>query len=274
MSTRDTAHADGQPRESALTYTRYLAIDELLTLQRPLSDGPEHDELLFIVIHQVYELWFKQLLHEIDAVKRSLEFGSGFDAYAKLKRISQILEVCVKQIDVLITMTPLEFDAFRNRLASASGFESGQFRELEAVLGRRDPGFANHLHTDAHNRVEQRMRERSLWDSMLIFVHRCGYSLPEEILERDVSQPYTPTDTVRDVLIAMHRDHHEATHLCELLLDIDDRLREWRFRHVMMVERTIGTKSGTGGSSGSAYLMSTLSRSKSFPELWEIRSAF
>jgi len=261
-------------RSSALTYTTYLAVDELLELQRPVSQGPEHDETLFIVIHQVYELWFKQLLHEIDAVKESFERGSGFDAYAKLKRISKILEVLVKQIDVLITMTPLQFETFRHRLDSASGFQSGQFRELEAVLGRRDPRFGDHLAPQARVRLNRRLEERSLWESMLVFVDRCGYAIPESVLERDFSTPYESSPEVRQALLRLHRENHEAMHLCEQLLDIDDLLREWRFRHVMMVERTIGTKSGTGGSAGSAYLMSTLNRNKSFPELWEIRAEF
>lgn len=259
---------------AAVTYMDYLAVDELLDLQRPLSEGPEHDEMLFIVIHQVYELWFKQTLHEIDAAQRSLETGSGFDAYASLNRIKAILSVCIQQIDVLLTMTPLNFDAFRDRLQTASGFQSAQFRELEAALGRRDANFAQHLLPSGRQRVMARVHRRSLWESMLVFIERCGYPIPAEVLERDVTSPYVPSPEVRSVLLTMHTDHHEATHLCEQLLDIEVSLREWRFRHVMMVERTIGTKSGTGGSSGSGYLMSTLSAPRIFPELWDVRADF
>lgn len=260
--------------ESALNYTSYLAIDELLDLQHPVSEGPEHDELLFIVIHQVYELWFKQTLHEIDALKRALDARQGFDASAKLNRIKQILAVCIKQIDVLITMTPLQFGAFRDRLESASGFQSAQFRELEAVFGRRDPHFAEHLLPKDRARVEKRMQEPSIWDSMLQYVNWCGFAIPADVVERDFSQQYESREEVREALLELHRTHHEAMNLCELLVDVEVSLKEWRYRHVMMVERTIGTKTGTGGSSGAGYLNSTLSNPRSFPELWEIRARF
>lgn len=260
--------------ESALNYMGYLAVDDLLELQRPVSDGPEHDEMLFIVIHQVYELWFKQLLHEIEYVQHALEAGQGFQAYAKLNRIKAILSVCIQQVDVLLTMTPLEFGAFRHRLESASGFQSAQFREVEAIFGRRDPGFAQHLLPVNRAKVERRMHERSLWESMLVFVNLCGYPIPQEILDRDPSKPYGPDSRVRDALLKMHHDNHEATHLCEQLMDIEVSLKEWRYRHVVMVERTIGTKKGTGGSSGAAYLNSTLAAPRAFPELWEIRAHF
>jgi tryptophan 2,3-dioxygenase len=259
---------------SALNYSNYLAIDELLDLQRPVSDGPEHDEMLFIVIHQVYELWFKQLLHEIDDVKRSLEAGDGFAAGARLNRIKAILAVCIRQIDVLITMTPLQFGAFRHRLETASGFQSAQFRELEAVLGRRDPSFAQHLLPDDQARVERRMSERSLWDSMLVYINSLGFDIPSEVLQRNLAEPYVANAQVHEALLALHRQNHEAIHLCEQLIDIEVSLKEWRYRHVMMVERTIGTKQGTGGSSGAGYLQSTLGHPRSFPELWEIRASF
>lgn len=260
--------------QSAVNYTNYLAIDELLQLQRPLSEGPEHDEMLFIVIHQVYELWFKQLLHEIDAVKVALETGEAFDASAKLNRIKMILAVCIRQIDVLVTMTPLQFHAFRDRLESASGFQSAQFRELEAVLGRRDPHFAEHLLPKDRERVKRRMHEPSLWDSMIRHVDRVGYPIPAQILNRDFSKHYESSPEVRAALLQLHRDHHPAINICEQFVDIEVSLKEWRYRHVMMVERTIGTRPGTGGSSGSGYLRSTLTHLNSFPELWEIRADF
>jgi tryptophan 2,3-dioxygenase len=260
--------------ESAVNYMNYLAIDELLELQRPVSEGPEHDEMLFIVIHQVYELWFKQILHEIDALKRALQAHDGFDAAAKLNRIKQILAVCIRQIDVLITMTPLQFGAFRDRLESASGFQSAQFREVEAVFGRRDPHFAQHLLPKNRVRVEQRMQEESLWDCVLEYVNWCGFTIPVDVLERDFSQPYESREEVREALLELHRTHHAAMSICEQLVDVEVSLKEWRYRHVMMVERTIGTKSGTGGSSGAGYLNATLSNPRSFPELWEIRSSF
>ncbi len=260
--------------ESALNYMSYLAVDELLELQRPLSEGPEHDEMLFIVIHQVYELWFKQMLHEIDAVKAALARRDGYDAAAKLNRIKQILAVCIRQIDVLITMTPLQFGAFRDRLESSSGFQSAQFREVEAVFGRRDPHFAQHLLPKNRARVEERMQEPSLWDAALSYVNWCGFDIPADVLERDFSQPYVSNDQVRQALLELHKTHHPGTSLCEQLVDIEVSLKEWRYRHVMMVERTIGTKPGTGGSSGAGYLNATLQNPRSFPELWEIRAEF
>lgn len=261
-------------QQSAVNYASYLAIDELLELQHPVSDGPEHDEMLFIVIHQVYELWFKQLLHEIDALKVALETGEAFDASAKLNRIKMILAVCIRQIDVLVTMTPLQFGAFRDRLESASGFQSAQFRELEAVLGRRDPHFAEHLLPKDRDRVKKRMQEPSLWDSMVKHIDRIGYPIPERILNRDFSQHYESNPEVRAALLQLHRDHHSAINICEQFVDVEVSLKEWRYRHVMMVERTIGTKQGTGGSSGAGYLRSTLTHLNSFPELWEIRADF
>ena len=261
-------------QQSALNYMSYLAVDELLELQRPVSEGPEHDEMLFIVIHQVYELWFKQILYEIDALQVALEAGEGFSAYAKLNRIKQIFSVCIKQIDVLVTMTPLQFGAFRDRLESASGFQSAQFRELEAVLGRRDKNFAEHLLPKDRARVHARMSEPSLWDSMLSFVDRSGYPIPEEILNRDFTQHYESREEVRLALLDLHRTNSEIINICEQLVDIEVSLKEWRYRHVMMVERTIGTKPGSGGSSGAGYLNATLGSPRSFPELWEIRARF
>lgn len=258
----------------AVNYMNYLAVDELLTLQRPVSEGPEHDELLFITIHQVYELWFKQLLHELEQAQRQMAAGDTQHVLATLNRVKAILAVCIRQVDVLITMTPLQFHAFRARLESASGFQSAQFRELEALLGRRDGRFASHLLPHHRAKVEARMHAPSLWDSALGYLNGCGFAIPSEILERDVSEPYGSDTRVREAVIAAYRSGHQAGLVCEQLVDIEVSLREWRFRHVMMVERTIGAKQGTGGSSGVGYLTSTLQHPHAFPELWEAREAF
>jgi tryptophan 2,3-dioxygenase len=270
--TRDLS-AHNADHQAALTYSKYLAVDELLKLQNPLSDGPEHDELLFIIIHQTYELWFKQLLHETQAAQSALESGDTYGALALLGRIRTILKICVAQIDILETMTPLQFNSFRSRLESASGFQSAQFREFEAILGRRDTKAAAHLEPESRERVEARMRERSLWDSVLHFVLTRGFSIPDEIINRDVSMPYQANAPVQAALIDLHRRDSEAALVCERLVDIDEGLQEWRYRHVKMVERTIGHKVGTGGSSGAGYLAGTLFKPV-FPDLWEIRSAF
>jgi tryptophan 2,3-dioxygenase len=256
--------------EAALTYTSYLAVDELLTLQRPVSDGPEHDEMLFIVIHQSYELWFKQLIHEIKRAAIDMEAGATYPALATLGRIRTILKVCVSQVDILETLTPLQFNSFRDRLASSSGFQSAQFRMVEALFGRRDSKMAGHLPPHEQAAITSITQGRSLWDSALIYINGRGFTIPTQYLERDFSQHYTPNSEVQSALVAMHKSDPEGSMLCERLLDIDEGLQEWRYRHVKMVERTIGHKTGTGGSSGVGYLSSTLFHPV-FPDLWQIR---
>ncbi|HET7172252.1 MAG TPA: tryptophan 2,3-dioxygenase family protein [Gaiellales bacterium] len=240
----------------ALTYTSYLHLDELLECQVPLSVGPEHDELLFIVIHQVYELWFKVLLHEADQLQRSLESGDTATALAAMKRILTILKTVVAQVDVLETMTPLAFGSFRGRLESASGFQSAQFRELEAVLGRRDQGvLADHPPGPARDRILAATERPSLYESFLAYAGLTG----------------APSQAVQDGLVEIYRTDASRAQVCERMVDIDEGIQEWRYRHVKMVERTIGDQPGTGGSAGVAYLRSTLFR-PAFPDLWAIRA--
>ena len=271
--------------DKAVTYTTYLKVDELLELQQPLSDGPEHDELLFITIHQVYELWFKQMLHELAALQVSLEAGDTHRSLALLGRVRTIMKTCVGQLDILETMTPLQFQSFRARLSSASGFQSAQFRELEAVLGRRDHAgsdaqegsgmkMAEHLvpGSPARMRVEAAMARPSVWDSALRYCHVRGHHMPDDVIARDVTRQWTPREDVQEVLVSLHRTDPESALVCEALVDVDEGLGEWRYRHVKMVERTIGRKPGTGGSSGVGYLASTLFNLV-FPDLWAIRSA-
>ena len=214
----------------ALTYSSYLALDELLAAQRPRSG--EHDELLFIVIHQVYELWFKQLLHELVHLQARLEAGDTAHALHTLKRVLTILKVVVAQVDVLETMTPRQFSGFRARLDAASGFQSAQFRQLEAIVGP------------------------TLFDSFLTYLRGVGYTV-------DPADP-------RPALLATYRDDGEPAQIAERLVDLDEGMQEWRYRHVKMVERTIGDKPGTGGSTGVGYLRSTLFQ-PAFPDLWAIR---
>ena len=255
----------------ALTYRSYLALDEILGAQRPRSD--EHDEILFIVVHQVYELWFKELLHELVYLQRLLEEGQGPPALSTLKRILTILKLVVAQIDVIETLTPVQFLSFRDRLESASGFQSAQFRELEAVLGRRDPRVLRAYEDDpgARAQIEASLGRRSLYDSFLRFLSLQGYPVPEERLERDVTQPIEESEGVHAAVLAAYRDDGEAAQVCERLVDLDEGFQEWRYRHVKMVERTIGSRQGTGGSPGAAYLHTTLNRPL-FPDLWSVRS--
>ena len=259
--------------DSALTYTSYLAVDELLKLQRPLSTGPEHDEMLFIIIHQTYELWFKQLIHEFQEAQRAMESGDSHYSLAILGRIRTILKVCVTQIDILETMTPLQFNAFRSYLSSSSGFQSAQFRMVEALLGRRDEKMAGHLPPDIQAQIKVITTKNSVWDSALVYLAKRGHAIPQDVLNRNKSEGYAANPAVQAVLLDVHRNDPESAMVCERLVDIDEGLQEWRYRHVKMVERTIGHKIGTGGSSGLGYLASTLFN-PTFPDLWEIRSSF
>ncbi|HQR18785.1 MAG TPA: tryptophan 2,3-dioxygenase family protein [Gemmatimonadales bacterium] len=256
-----------------LTYATYLKVDELLALQQPLSDGPEHDEMLFIVIHQVYELWFKQMLHEVDRLQRLLEGGHGLTALGSLKRILTILKVLVSQIDVLETMTPLEFLSFRDRLESGSGFQSFQFREFEFALGHKQSSALERYPagSDHRARLERRLAAPTLWDGFLAYLAQDGAAIPAEARGRDVTRPIEPSAGVQAALVRVYRAGGMAAQVCERLVDLDEGVQEWRYRHVKMVQRTIGTKRGTGGSDGAEYLLRTLNRPV-FPDLWAIRA--
>ncbi len=261
---------------AALTYASYLKIDELLSLQKRLSggpDGPEHDEMLFIVIHQVYELWFKQICHELDLLRASLESNKGHQATATLKRILTILKTLVAQIDILETMSPVSFLSFRGRLESASGFQSAGFREFEFICGNKKQAMIDH-HADnpaVRNRLQKRFDEPTVYDSFLRYLAANGYAVPDEALGRDVTAMPQEWPAVQKLMIEAYHNDPAIRQVCELLVDFDEGLQEWRYRHVMMVQRTIGTKTGTGGSPGAAYLRDTLFRPL-FPDLWAIRS--
>jgi tryptophan 2,3-dioxygenase len=257
-------------QDKSLTYTSYLALEEILGAQRPKSD--EHDEILFIVVHQVYELWFKQLIHELRYLQRMLEDGNDARAFATFKRVLTILKLVVQQLDVIETMTPVQFLTFRERLESSSGFQSGQFRELEAILGRRDPGVltAYHEQSPDHERVKAALERPSVYDSFLRYLADKGYDVPAEVLERDVTQPVQESKGVQAALLEAYRDDATPAQVAERLVDFDEGFMEWRYHHVKMVERTIGTKVGTGGY-GAEYLRSTLHK-PFFPDLWAVRS--
>jgi tryptophan 2,3-dioxygenase len=244
-----------------LTYAGYLRLDKLLSAQEPRS--AEHDEMLFIVIHQVYELWFKQLLHELAKLQSYLESGDTTHSMRTLRRTLAILKIVVAQLDVLETMTPTQFRTFRDRLGTSSGFESTQFRELEAVLGRRDfPTWAPQPEAAARP---------SVFDSFLRYLEGQGYEVPADLLHRDTSQPIVASDAMQQVLKHVYDDDSGAVAVAELLVDLDEGMQEWRYRHVKMVERTIGGQRGTGGSAGATYLSSTIGK-PTFPDLWAMRS--
>jgi tryptophan 2,3-dioxygenase len=233
----------------------------------------EHDEMLFIVIHQVYELWFKVVIHEIDYCRRLLRQGDGPRAQHTMKRVLTIMKVLVSQLDVLETMTPTEFMTFRERLDRASGFQSDQFRALEFSLGHKSWGAVERFDEGSRARasLEARWHEPTLWDALMAHLAGLGYPVPEAHLGRDVTAPIEASEEIQEILIDVYRNDPHTAELCERIVDLDEGLQEWRYRHVKMVERTIGRKAGTGGSAGSAYLHTTLHTSL-YPDLWEIRS--
>ena len=255
------------------SYWDYLKVEELLSLQQPT--GEEHDEMLFIIIHQSYELWFKEMLHEIDYFGVLLGRPDLPRAFHTMKRILTTLKMLVAKIDILETMTPLEFLAFRERLESGSGFQSAQFRELEFVLGHKRMGMVTHYPEGypARARLVRRFEAPTIWDAFVRFLHGLGYGVPAEVLNRDVTQPITASAAMQKTLIEVYRSDASLASLCERMVDLDEGVQEWRYRHVKMVERTIGTKRGTGGSEGAEYLRTTLMRPL-FPDLWEIRTSF
>ena len=247
-----------------LTYGSYLRVPDLLGLQQPLSDPPHHDELLFILIHQVYELWFKQTLHELDAAVRFLDGDDLLKVAKAFRRIHAIQRILEMQVDVLETMTPQDFNAFREGLNPASGFQSAQFREIEFRCGSRMPEEAlRHLDVTPPERasLERRLREPTLYDALKGYLARHGF---------DVSSH----DALLGAFRAVYENeeaHYALYLLLEDLIEFDERVRLWRGRHVIMVERMIGMKPGTGGSLGVSYLQSTLQK-RFFPELWEVRT--
>jgi tryptophan 2,3-dioxygenase len=234
-----------------LSYGSYLHIPELLQLQRGLTEA--HDELLFIVVHQAYELWFKVLIHELEAVRSAIEADQLRAARHFLARVKVIEALLVEQVGVLETMAPQDFLTFRSELAPASGFQSVQFREIEFLSGLKDAGYIKTLdgESDGPARLQRRLNESSLLDVFTELLERRGV-------------------TVGDLYRGGDR-HPELLELAEALLDHDEGFRLWRLRHVQMVERQIGDKPGTGGSTGVRYLQSTLGK-RFFPELWEVRS--
>jgi tryptophan 2,3-dioxygenase len=255
-----------------LNYSEYLQLDRLLELQRPRGNPPEHDEMLFIIVHQVYELWFKQMLHELDRVKQHFAAGSTFEALHTFKRLRMIVKTLVGQLDVLETMTPMSFSSFRDRLETASGFQSTQFRELEFVLGYKRPEVLQHLDASwpGTERARCRMAEPSVVDHFYLYLEHLGAAVPPGRRAPGPPRPTEPDEQVQAGLLRLYRERPEAALLFEQMTDVDEGLQEWRYRHVKLVERTIGAKRGTGGSLGVEFLKQSLFRPV-FPDLWAIR---
>jgi tryptophan 2,3-dioxygenase len=261
--------------EPQLTYGGYLRVGELISLQHLLSDPPQHDEMLFIVIHQVYELWFKELLHELDAIIERLDADEPLAAHRLVRRCIEIERVLVDQIAVLETMMPTDFLAFRDHLMPASGFQSFQFRELEYVSGLKDARFLKNYEPGSEERakLEVRLAQPTLADAFYAMLRRRGFDMPDASGTADEARAAVEQRRISE-LVRVYQDaekHYELFLLAESLIEYDEMFSMWRLRHIKMVERMIGSKTGTGGSEGAAYLRKTVDR-KFFPELWELRS--
>lgn len=246
-----------------LSYNKYLKVPELIKLQSTLSEPPSHDELLFIIIHQTYELWFKQILHELDACIGWIREGRLFRANHALRGVISIERILVTQIHILESMAPIGFLEFRDKLNPASGFQSMQFRELEFVSGAKDENILNSFKDDdfAFERLTTRFKASSLADEFWAYVERQGLAVKTQS-ERVAST----------VDILTHPEKYAALYnMQDLLIEHDELIVSWRYNHILMVERMLGMKRGTGGSDGVGYLMTTLTK-KFFPELWEART--
>ena len=258
----------------AMTYGHYLALDELLAAQHPLSE--HHDEALFITIHQTKELWLKQAIHELKLSRDMIRRDRLIEVHKALSRVSRIQAVMTLSWDVLATLTPVDYTSFREVLGSSSGFQSAQFREFEYRLGLKD---GNHLKfqdegTAPYAALLEALHEPSLWDEANAAAARAGLALPAEVLERDWSQPYRPSEAVESAWAEVYRDTDRwwrFYQFAEKLVDVDDAMAAWRHKHAVTVERVIGLKRGTGGTAGVPYLLSTIGK-RAFPELWTLRT--
>jgi tryptophan 2,3-dioxygenase len=255
-----------------LTYASYLKLDELLHLQEPRSSPPEHDEMVFIVSHQAYELWFKLQLHELEKICRDFRDDHLYGAIATFKRVRTIMKVMVEQVDILETMTPMSFNSFRERLETASGFQSTQFREFEFLLGykRTDVLRYHKPGSPAYEAMLRRLREPSIVDAFYDFLEKHGVAIPSAVRQRDPTLPTEPNDVVEEGILRLYKTRPELEILFELMTDFDEGFQEWRYRHIKLVERTIGSKRGTGGSPGVEFLKKSLFHPV-FPDLWAIR---
>lgn len=257
-----------------MTYGEYLQLDKILSAQRRLSG--HHDEVLFIVIHQVSELWMKLILHEMQAAIESIKQDDLSSAFKKLARVSKTQSQIIQAWDVLSTMTPSEYMEFRDSLGQASGFQSYQYRMIEFALGYKTPHVLKIYEKDPELQSELRKAYEApgLYDVAIHALSKAGLAIDEAVLNRDVTKTYKENESVHQAWITVYRDpkkYWDLYELAEKLVDIEDWLQQWRFRHMKTVERIIGFKMGTGGSSGVGYLKKVLDQ-RFFPELWDIRT--
>ena len=260
----------------SMSYGDYLALDQLLSAQHPRSEPPQHDELLFIVQHQTSELWLKLLLHELRSARSLLTTDDLAPALKRLARVKRIQEVLIEQWGVLATLTPSEYAQIRPFLATSSGFQSWQYRAVEFLLGNKNVEMVRVFDHDAasHDLLDTLLREPSLYDEFLRYLARRGYAVPPALLDRDWTLPHTLDAQLVHVfgeVYAAPAEHWGVYETCEELVDLEDNMQLWRFRHLKVVERTIGHKRGTGGSSGVDFLRRALDLTF-FPELYAVRS--
>ncbi len=273
MSGEPTFHTDLDPRED---YAGYLRLDRLLSAQRLLSDPPHHDEMLFIIQHQVAELWFKLTIHELESAMAALRDGDLQRAAKILARVKQIQRQLYGQWDVLDTLTPSEYTEFRSVFGQASGFQSPQYRMVEFILGNKDPRklAVFRRHRAWHRRLTAALEAPAIYDEFLRHLARIGMPVPEECVDRDFSQPRAPSDEVVALLKIIYTDperYWQAYELCESLMDVSNNFQFWRFHHLKTVERIIGHKRGSGGTAGVSWLKHALDYDF-FPELIRVRT--
>lgn len=257
-----------------LSYSDYLALDDLLGAQHPLSG--EHDELLFIIIHQASELWLKLSIHELKGARDHIARDDLGPAFKMIARVSRIQGQLIQSWDVLATMTPTEYGRIRPHLGQSSGFQSHQYRMLEFLMGAKDAAHLGlHEGETSHAALLEALAEPSLYDECLRLLARRGFAIPPEVIDRDWRAPHEPHPSVEAAWRAVYRDperHWDLYELAEKLVDLEFRFQQWRFAHLKTVERIIGFKTGTGGSSGATYLARALSASF-FPELFAVRTS-
>lgn len=275
-SHRDLEAGIRQDFREDMSYGDYLHLDALLSAQHPLSEPPQHDELLFIVQHQTSELWLKLMVHELRSARELLQRDQLAPALKRMARVKHIQHTLTDQWAVLATLTPSEYAAIRPFLASSSGFQSWQYREVEFLLGNKNADMVRVFAHDPERRdaLDELLHEPSLYDEFIAFLARMGLAVPPELLERDWTQPYRLHPGLVDTIAGVYADpgrHWGVYETCEELVDIEDNFQAWRFRHLQVVQRTIGYKTGTGGSSGVDFLRRALDLTF-FPELYEVRT--
>ena len=259
-----------------MAYGSYLALDELLGLQRPVSVPEHHDEMLFIIQHQTSELWMKLMLHELRSARSLLAADDIGTALKRIARVKHIQETMTQQWSVLATLTPTEYAEFRDFLANASGFQSHQYRAIEFILGNKNAKVLGVFDSDpaAQDVLRQLLAEPTLYDEFLRFLARAGHDIPQFVLDRDVTKANVFTPELVAVFKAIYEstgDNWRIYEACEELVDLEDNFQLWRFRHLRTVQRTIGMKQGTGGSSGASFLQRALDLTF-FPELFAVRT--